>query len=533
MKASIRKSVVLVLLIVALVQTTLVIGIPAAAQDEHWPTDGWRTSTPEEQGIDSAQLLSALDRMEDNGTTFSIHSMLVIRHGYIVLDVSMAPANAELPHATYSVAKSVLSTLVGIAIDQGYIEGVDQSIWDYFDKTSTAEMDERKEALVLENLLTMSSGMRLDDQKMYSLSGSEQPWVQFVLDQRMLNEPGTSFHYADAVSHITSALFSQATGQSALAFGQENLFAPLGITDVTWLADPQGVSLGGDGLYLTPYDMAKLGYLYLHEGQWDGQQIVSSAWVKAATTSTGRGDYGWGYGYYWWVSEPRNLPPDTPNLYFAAGYAGQTIFVVPEKDLIVVFTGGSEPSSNADVQIFLENILPAVKSDEPLPANPDVTTELDARVQTLAHPEPAPVEPAPTIAVQVSGQTYLLTENKLNWTSIAVAFGETEALLTLETGEGRLELPLGLDGVYRLTPITRQTPMTRLGSLFWPLPRVTDTTLAARGYWLNETTFVIVLCDAIGLESWLLHITYVEAGITLRVSEIVQAYNTTLKGSLP
>jgi hypothetical protein len=322
------------------------------------------------------------------------------------------------------------------------------------------------------------------------------------------------------VAHLTSAIVSKATGMSALEFAQQNLFAPLGIGDVTWLADPQGVSLGGSGLFVNAYDMAKLGYLYLHHGEWDGQQVLSPDWVTAATTEFDSYDY----GYYWWIPGPAQSPSGPTGFYVAAGLAGQQIAVFPEKDMIIVFTAGSPSALDVEDTIIRNAILPAVTSDTALPANPDAVATLNARAQAIAHPEPAAIPPLPAIAGQVSGQTYTLGENPMNWSSIAVEFGEQETLLRLQTGDGLLELSVGLDGVYRVTPVKH--PATS-----WQDPRPSDAALALKGRWKDDATFAVSMRDLAGLESWTLTITYGDGEIKLFVGEGVQGFAKTYTGT--
>ncbi|MBZ0318941.1 MAG: beta-lactamase family protein [Anaerolineae bacterium] len=504
----------------------------AIAQDDYWPTNGWRTSTPEEQGLDSAQLMDVLKIMEEGEKTSTINSVLVIRHGYIVLDASVAPFRTDAPHQLYSVTKSFMATLVGIAIDKGYIEGVDQSIWDFFDASSTAAMDERKQSIVLENLLTMTSGLNVQNisNDMYALGPDDPSWIQFVLDQEMVAEPGTQFDYSDSVAQLTSAIISQATGRSAADFAQEHLFAPLGITNTTWSADPQGVSIGGDAFNATPYDMAKLGYLYLHGGEWDGQQIVSSDWVTTATTLYECSDCP-SYGYYWWLPDPANLAPGIPNYYWAGGYAGQNIIVFPDKDLIIVFTGGA--FTDDDNSQIIESIIPALQSDEPLPANPEAVAALTATIERLAHPTPEPVPAAPAIAESVSGVTYTLRDNPMGWTTLALEFGETEALLHLDGQDGPLELAVGLDGVYRLNTVMRPPTVRPLRFDYWALPRIPESTFAAKGFWVGDSGFTIVMRDTVGVESWLLGFNFKENGLEIIVSELLQTYSGRVRGIPP
>lgn len=179
--------------------------------------------------------------------------------------------------------KSVVSALVGIAIDKGYIKSLDQSIWDFFPKDKTAAMDNRKAAITLRHLMNHTSGLGIKDPELALLSVSGETVVQHLLDSPMLAAPGEAYAYLDGNAHLVSALLQQATKLTALEFARNNLFKPLGITNVDWAVDAEGVNFGGAGLAISAQDIARIGYLYLHDGLWNGQQIVSSEWVKQST----------------------------------------------------------------------------------------------------------------------------------------------------------------------------------------------------------------------------------------------------------
>ncbi len=177
---------------------------------------------------------------------------------------------------------------MGIAIDEGYIEGVDQLVLDLFPERTVTNLDADKQAMTLEDVLTMSTGLGCQDSYLYRWRGLREmersdDWVQFMLDLPMAEEPGTQFEYCNGASFLLSAIVQETTGMNALAFANEHLFGPLGIIDVQWLSNPQGITIGWSDLYLTPHDMAKIGYLYLNEGWWDGEQVVSADWVEAST----------------------------------------------------------------------------------------------------------------------------------------------------------------------------------------------------------------------------------------------------------
>jgi CubicO group peptidase (beta-lactamase class C family) len=344
------------------------------------PTAGWRTSTPEEQGMDSEKLAAMLDAIRQR--KYAIDSVLVIRNGYMVADAYVHPFRPGSRHVIRSCTKSVVSALIGIAIDKGYIKGVDQPVLELFPERTTANLDANKKAMTLEDLLTMTSGLDCQDSYLYRWRGlnemrTSDDWVQFALDLPMREEPGTRFEYCNSASFLLSAIIQNTTSVSASAFAQEHLFGPLGISDVLWPSNPQGISIGWGELRMRSHDMAKIGYLYLNEGLWDGQQIVPAPWVKASTRRHTPATLSDGYGYQWWV--------DAAGYYMALGYAGQYIVVVPEKDLVVVFTSDlSESNFFVPESLLKQFILPAAESPTPLPANPDGVALLESRIRALA-----------------------------------------------------------------------------------------------------------------------------------------------------
>jgi CubicO group peptidase (beta-lactamase class C family) len=315
---------------------------------------------------------------------YAIDSVIVVRNGYLVADVAVAPFRPKSRHVINSCTKSIVSALIGIAIDQGYIESVQQPVLDFFPGRTIVHLDADKEAMTLEHLLTMSTGLECRDSYLYRWQGIEQmrrhdDWVQFMLDLPMADPPGSRFEYCNGASFLLSAIIQETTGVSALAFAKEHLFAPLGITDVDWSVNPQGISLGWAGIRMPALDMAKIGYLYLNEGQWAGEQIIPATWVERSTRKHISATLQDGYGYQWWVTDE--------GIYMALGYAGQFIFVVPEYELVVAFASDLEENDFYVPQILLdEYIIPAAKSATPLPANSNGTALLKARIEALANP---------------------------------------------------------------------------------------------------------------------------------------------------
>ena len=342
----------------------------------------WPTSTPEEQGMNSDLLAEMLETIEEEGS--GIDTVTVVRNGTIVVDATVYPFEPDSRHAIRSCTKSVVSALIGIAVEEGHLEGVEQPVLDIFDERDVARRDGDKEAMTLEDLLTMSSGLKCRDSYLYNWRGLEQmgesdDWVQHMLDLPMSEPPGTRFEYCNGGSFLLSAIIQETTGMTAAAFAQEHLFDPLGITDVEWPSSPQGISIGWSHLRMRPHDMAKIGLLYLNEGRWEGKQVVPAGWVKASTRKHMPGTLQDWYGYQWWVTQ------DGP--YMALGYAGQYIIVVPEEALVVVFTSELADEDFYVPQDLLEGfILPAIVTTDAQPPRPEGVARLEQAVEALASP---------------------------------------------------------------------------------------------------------------------------------------------------
>jgi len=328
-------------------------GDAASPEEEvYWPTEAWRVAAPEEQGMDAALLGQMLEAIGEQN--LRIDSVLVVRNGYIVAEKYYPPYDQETMHGIYSVTKSVVSALIGIAIQEGYVKGVDDAVLDFYPERTFENDDALKRSITLEHLLTMSSGLEWDWDDMVS----SPDWVGYTLDQPMVSEPGTEFFYSSGNAHVLSAIIQEASGLNTHEFAQLYLFDPLGISNVRWKTDLEGIPKGGWGMAMTPRDMAKLGYLYLNGGEWDGRQIIPAEWIKASTerhiqVPEPLEPWDLYMGYLWWLHE------DGP--YAAHGTKGQFIYVIPESDLVVVFTGNITDAKFAQPQLLIRDyIIPAV-----------------------------------------------------------------------------------------------------------------------------------------------------------------------------
>ncbi len=331
----------------------------------------WQTTNPEIQGMNSSVLNEMVVYIQ---TYYSFtHSFLVLRNGYLVTEQYYQTDDhiysRDCKHYIYSSTKSVTSLLVGIAIEQGYIESVHQKVLDFFPERNISNVDSRKEAMTLEHLLTMTSGMNWvewtvppnDPRSSVNLMIGSSDWIQYVLDRPMDHNPGEMFNYNSGGSHLLSAIIQKVTGHSTLSFAQEYLFDPLNITleDIIWNNDPSGIVRGHTGLYLTPQNMAKIGYLYLMNGTWpfNGKHIVSSEWITNATRSNPHLGSADGYGYQVWFTSFTDC--DIKG-YYAWGYNHQKIYVIPDLDIVVVFTSEGHDLAKMISQFIIPSIFPPV-----------------------------------------------------------------------------------------------------------------------------------------------------------------------------
>ena len=458
----------------------------AARAPDYWPTEGWRISTPEQQGMDSEQLARLLEYVEQRD--IDMRSVIIVRNGYIVLEAYYYPFHADLKNRVCSVTKSFASALVGIAIGQGHIQGVDERVLDLFADRTISNVDPHKEAMTLEHLLTMSSGMNWSHTESVEQMQATEDWAQFVLDRPMSDAPGTIWNYHEGGSHLLCVLVQEKSGMSTLDFAYKYLFHPLGITDVMWSADRNGIAYGGNWLHIRSRDMAKFGYLYLRDGMWDGQQVVPSDWVRASAEGRLKTDSYPYYGYQWWVS-------DDGDYTYAYGYGEQKIYVVPEKEMVVVITADMDPDElewEVCPEYLLEKlIIPAARSRRSLRRNPEGEARLQSLVDAAGKPASEPVPPLPELARHVSSRTYALGENTMGWRAFTLDFQEKEAFLTLSFDDGSDELAIGLDNVHRVRHYGRVGELFKREGGYWPGPTWSE--IGARGGWEDRDTFVVTL----------------------------------------
>ena len=331
---------------------------PAKAE---WPTKDWSESTPEKQGLDAAQLAKADKRIHDNYPNF--YSLLIVRHGYLVYEKYYGGMTRDSANPVYSVTKSVTSALTGIAIQKKLIPGVDRKISDLLPEYFTKVDNQQKKEITVENSLTMTGGLRsIDDDFGAFYRGSD--WAEYTLSRSLTAKPGAKFEYNTGLPQFLSVIISKTSGMNYRKFAEDNLFSKIGVTVHDWTQDSKGYYGGGFGLSLTPRDMAKFGYLYLHNGSWNGAQIVPEDWVQNSIRKHVAVDKGLDYGYLFWIQQASN--PENGKSWFAyhaAGSGGQIIAMVPDLDMVAVITAnvtGKSKDGKDTLSLLPEYVLPAV-----------------------------------------------------------------------------------------------------------------------------------------------------------------------------
>jgi CubicO group peptidase (beta-lactamase class C family) len=403
----------------------------------------WPSTPPETQGFDSGALAEVVLAARASGKP--VHSLTIVRGGDVILDVAFYPYDPSTLHDMASVTKSVTTSLIAIAAAEGKLD-LDAPMISFFPGRQIANRDARKEKVTIRQLTQNTSGLACigaPEEVTLAQMAASPDFVQFALDLPMTAEPGTRFDYCSPGMHLLSAIIQQATGKTAFEYAKEKLFGPLGIIQVAWDPDPQGITRGWGDLHLVPLDMVKIGELWLHAGAWEGRLLIPVDWLEAATTRAVKSDRYEDYGSGFWVGPKAEPVP----YFFAAGRGGQRILVAPGLDLIITTTGGGfDPGDIIDPVV-------ATLTDPANPLSLNLAGEArlrDAVAVASSAPVAKPVPPLPAIASIVSGKTYTFPTNPYGLEALQVAFRDgAEAILTLTDRDGTIGRPVGLDGVYR------------------------------------------------------------------------------------
>lgn len=329
--------------------------------------DGWTTANMNDLGIEKAGLIKLIDSIHAQ-KLINTHSVLIAKENKLIFETYFDGFNADIPHDLRSASKSISSAIIGIAIDENIIESVDEKLYDFLPKEYQYTRDSLKSKISLKDLLTMSSGMdvnNLASEDYYQGPNNSKSWLTAVLEAPMKNEPGTYTDYGSANPFLLGVCLDERLGKPVESYMNEKLFAPLGITNyINQTDDTKARPYFGGGMLLTPRDLLKFGQLYLDKGKWNGKQVISQKWVEESTRkhvqlqdARDKNEY----GYLWWhdtyVVDGKSIKSIE-----ARGAGGQFIFILPELESVIVITSGNfrNRKGNQPRDILKDYILPAM-----------------------------------------------------------------------------------------------------------------------------------------------------------------------------
>jgi len=313
---------------------------------DYWPTKEWQYSTAESQGLDS----SVLENMGEyiGNTMTSTDSVLLIRHGYLIFEKYYNKSSDDL-RPLASVTKSVISAILGIAIDKGLVNNLNQKMMEFFPDYNDEFINSSVRQITLRHLMTMSANFSIYP---------DPDFIGAVFEKPLARELGKYFIYDESDPNIVSMILTNVSSLTAADFAAEYLFKPIGVESFSW-QESSGYSQGGTGLSLKPRDMARLGYLYLNKGRWNGQQVISREWIEESTKNQiselkSLDDSIDSYGYYWWTGDIARH-----DFFCAFGWGGQVIAVLPDLDIVFVTTANGY-SATAFNSLLEKYVIPAV-----------------------------------------------------------------------------------------------------------------------------------------------------------------------------
>lgn len=345
-----------------------------------FPKNDFLRATPESQGVNSSAIIAALEAIRASGK--DIHSMLVIKNGYLISETYFAPYTESTKHSQFSCSKTFTSMLIGIAQGKGLLKLSDK-VASFFPDKLPENPSENLLKMTIRDLLHMATGNDQDTYGYMTRSGDD--WVKVFLSRPVEHEPGTFFRYNTGATYMLSAILTKVTGKTALELANEWIFDFIGVRGAVWDASPQGISQGGTGLHLTPRQMARFGLLLLNKGNWDGKQLIPEEYVLEAqekkidtNNHIDHPDWCSGYCYQMWRC--------SFGAFRADGMGGQFITVFPDANAVVVFTSALGSDIVFPMDVANKYLARALRNSDELDENPEKQEELAAISRECALP---------------------------------------------------------------------------------------------------------------------------------------------------
>jgi CubicO group peptidase (beta-lactamase class C family) len=410
---------------------------PLSVQSPYEYVDGLPRSTPEEQGVPSETIARFFQKVQEKG--YDVHGLMMLRHGKVIVEHWWAPYAPQYQHAMYSATKTFTGTAVGFAVQEGLLN-IDDKVISFFPNQLPNTISPQLDRLTVKHLLTMSVGHA---STRYAGSGESQ--VRAFLAAPFAYEPGTSFAYDITASHMLSHIITKVSGVSVYEYLKPRLLDPLGIKDMVWEMDNDGIPMGNGGSHMKTSDLAKMGLFLINKGKWNGRQLLDQAWIEAATTphifqhsewtleqiENAKDDSSQGYGYQIWMGRHKS--------YRAIGGQNQLIMVIPEYDFILVCHSqiGDEAGFNSLIYEMLADM-----SDKRLKAN----KSFDLSAAIAGYETKRPFEGKSTTKVIMSTRRYQMEENAPGIRNVLFRFDASgNCYLTFLTVSAIHNIPFGLD----------------------------------------------------------------------------------------
>jgi hypothetical protein len=399
-------------------------------------------STPENEGVSSAQIIDFLNAV-DTGRV-ELHSFMFIRHGKVIAEGWWNPYGLDKKHVMFSASKTFTATAVGLAVSENRLKVTDK-VTSFFPYSLPDSISSYMKDMTVQNLLTMSVGQDPEPRAM----GTGGDWINVFLNSAPIHKPGTIFKYNNMATFMLSAIVQQVTGQTVFDYLQTRIFRPLAIRGIDWDLNPQGINLGMIGLRLKTEDMAKFGQLLLQNGIWNGKQLIPKEWVKDATTykiptslstnkdSLSRSDWGQGYCYQMWRGRNNTVRLD--------GMGGQFVVLIPDKDAIVVLTANAR-STQDELNLVHDYLIPAIKSEKPLPQNNDLLSTLQKKESLLSLKPFVAVTSKSELESKISEREFVLDKNINNIQSVYFTFNGGECSFAIKRDDNISIVKSAADG---------------------------------------------------------------------------------------
>lgn len=396
--------------------------------------DVFKTAEPASMGVNPKYLLDMLNVMEGSG----LDGIVLLRDGKCILNAHFYPNDEEEPHVMYSTTKSIVSMLIGMAVEDGLLN-IDDVVMNFFPEYPASEGHDK---LTLKHVLTMSTGHEKDTIE-EAYKGKDDEWLKPFFNTKFIAEPGIKFMYENMASHVLTSILDKVLESSVIEYAVKRLFGPLGITDYKWQTSPAAIPIGGWGLFLKPADMAKIGQMVLQYGIWNDEKIIGRAWLDESAKVHIQPDPDSpdeGYGYQWWTWQ---------HGFYTAGMYGQYIYIMHKYNMTAVFTTtGKYDFGDLGAVCIEKYIIPAMEN-EITKEDENMQTALEYKTSQINKCDKKPVLISNAVK-KFSGKEFIFDED-CPIDTVSIDIGETDGTLFMEGQffDKKQEIKFGLDNVYR------------------------------------------------------------------------------------